>query len=212
MRKTGIIFFTVLLSALSIDACAETFAGVYMGYSSPHASTIMDTSGFGLPDDAHKLKPGFDAGMRAGYWFKEQTAPYFGLFMDISVDRTRIDTVWYPGIDIPKYSSLVMFSTTLNAALRYPYGKFRPYVGIGAGFIIADIDVSYSGFGSPYYTDGDTSASRQRFAGAEIGLIEAIYLFLEYRRVESSLEFKSDWKVKADYDTEQFLAGFGAKF
>jgi opacity protein-like surface antigen len=119
----------------------------------------------------------------------------------------------------PFSGSLNSYSGMANAYWEFidvPTGCFKPYIGVGIGFVGVDVEATDQ-LGRnliPSSTDNDTSFAFQYMAGVNYKAYRNVDLFAEYRFFEAD-SFRINAPGLADsfnYETDNVLFGFRWKF
>ncbi len=215
MRKT--VFLLTLVSSLYLSAggaYAEPYFSVYGGLVQPHEAAITNN----VSGETGKMffRDSSSFGLKAGYWFSAQGAPYFGLQLDANAYQAHIkEFVTSDGTVAPVTSNTDFASFALNAVFRAEVESVRPYAGAGAGWYYLNIGagskpVPAVGIGSSGWTGGSDSAiGFQAFAGLDVPVSESLALFVEYKFAMAKFSFsqKIYFPLDVDYQSSQLYAG-----
>ncbi len=176
------ILFVVALALAVVAyaglAQAEPYISAYAGAVIPHDS------------DADGGEVGFDSGLaigvKGGYWFTEQNAPYLGLELDVGASFPDMSEVTPP--TTPVDADVTGIGVMVNALLRYPDGNLRPYGGVGLGWVFVDVDDGTVG-GTPFTGDDDSAFGWQLLAGLDVMISPSASVFVEYRYLSTDVDF-----------------------
>lgn len=168
------------LVAATLPALGQT--GFYlkadMGGNLTQDADLKEFFGPVAPGSKVKFDPGFRAGLTGGYQFLDWLAGE----VEVGYLENRIDSI--TGADIVHNAWFGNVPFLLNAKLQYPNStRFTPYMGAGAGFSEALIDVGRIDINgtSVHGSLNDTVFAWQGFAGVRYTLNERMGLSLEYR-------------------------------
>lgn len=195
-RSIAFVLFFIAVSVSSFDIASAdmgAYVGVWGGYTfSPDASFKNDNTGSTFDLDIQET---WAAGVKFGYTPPQMKYLSFELeyfYSDPDIDRTVSGQSAING-DV-KFNSFLY-----NVIVRYPEGKFHPYLGGGIGFSNADASVqTTSPSGSASTSENDTSFAWQILAGIDIDLtnnwtadIGYRYFYTDPKLGNLSLEYKT---------------------
>ena len=200
MRKAAKSFtYVIFVIAVSIasfgiaSADMGAYVGVFGGYTfGPDASWKNDNTGTNFDLD---IQESWAAGVKFGYTPPQMKYFSFELeyfYSNPDADRTVVGSSAVEG-DIEFHSFMY------NMMVRYPEGRFHPYLGAGLGFSYADASVqTTSPLGSANTSENDTAFAWQILAGVDIDLtnnwtadIGYRYFYTEPKLGNISVEFKT---------------------
>ena len=150
MRRAKLLFIAVLVLGLTGMAAplatAENFVGIYGGAAFPADENVTVEGSQGGADlettELVSFDEAFTVGGRVGFWYTgaNPSMDYIGAALDVSYFKTEADN---NGTDI------YVVPITVLVMLRYPGGTLQPYLGIGGGLFISEVEqkVDLSFFG-----------------------------------------------------------------
>jgi opacity protein-like surface antigen len=217
MRKVAssfaVVLFAIAISATSFGiASAEgggyggygAYVGVFGGYTfSPDSSWKNDNTGSEFDVD---IQDSWAAGVKFGYippqWkYFSFELEYF--YSNPDVNRTVFGSSAIEG-DIKFHSFLY------NIAVRYPEGRFHPYLGAGLGFSYADASIqSTSLSGSASTSENDTAFAWQILAGIDIDLTNSWTADIGYRYFSTEPKLGN---ISVEYKTSMVTLGLKYRF
>ena len=103
------------------------------------------------------------------------------------------------GGQVPKID-IIADTFALNGLVRYPGEHFQPYVGVGVGINVLQIDANAGTSGTR------VEPTLNLLAGIRVFMTEHIGAFIEYKHNRGSVKFP-DVGFKADFATNMALAG-----
>jgi outer membrane protein OmpA-like peptidoglycan-associated protein len=230
-----------LLVAASL-ASAEPYFGLYAGAAFPHENDVQFSEfrslSTGALTDVTIRDEGFDTsgilGGKFGYFL--DPLPFLGFELDVfnifgpDIDANRTRTLDVAGgnvtapvssvIDTGGEVELRVTGVMLNVLGRlplmrsneFPQGRLNPYLGVGGGWINAQLDVSNRRAGN----DGAVAdlIGAQGIAGVKYFFAPQFALFAEYKYLHV---FNAKWsfsgsKVQSDLDISNATAGVAFHF
>lgn len=231
MRSTKA--FLLVVSAVGVLAIAppraqaEPFLDLYVG-AARTGETEVTIQEFLTPATASRTVD-FDSsvtfGGRIGYWF--EGLPWVGVALDVSsfkAEGQNVDIAVFP------VSILVMLRWALLATAAIPQGRVQPYVGIGPGVFISDVDVDFRPAVAEEVSDWSLDLGLDVRAGLAWQFHKRVAIFAEYRFTHVGVEieergcitlacalsiFGSEVTVRtteATLDTHHFLLGLSFRF
>lgn len=231
MRNSLLAAFTVAILAspvfagdTSYKSSNESFAPVYgTGFygALQFGANVYQDYGGGASDSIGGLDVSIDVddnvgifgGLKFGYVFGsgflrpaiELDAFYNGFESDINIDIENIGN--FDGdADVHTGAGLV------NFLLRFDFGRFQPYVGMGAGIHyseLSDFDINFRGQRVSTNAGGDsTGFAWQAVAGADFYFTEKVSGFIEYK----FLNYEDSDLGPSDDAVRQQLVGAGIRF
>jgi opacity protein-like surface antigen len=191
MKKTVVLLAAVLVLALAPLAQADTYVGVYGGYSLQQDSDVK-AGDVTLAED-HEFDSGGLVGGKAGYWMK--TLPWVAVEVNIWNNWSGLGEQ-KGGVDI----DLDLLNFSGSVLLQYLMNPLRLYAGGGVVGCWAD------------FTDaGDSlNVGAMGQAGVEWEIVPHWGVFAEYRYIYLPLEF--DGELELDANSNQFLGGVNFRF
>ena len=144
--------------------------------------------------DVYHFEPNFGA----------QIVDFSGTFAGVSGDtRIRLQSA---NIDVTAVTMNFLYRFRLLSAPEYPRGRLQPYVGVGAGAFIAEIETRTSTFDvNKRINDTDVRPGIQALGGARFLLTRNIALFAEYKFIQTetfSFTFKESGTISGFPVTE----------
>jgi opacity protein-like surface antigen len=162
--------------------------------------------------DVYHFEPNFGA----------QTVDFSGTFAGVNGDtRPRFQSA---NLDVTAVTLNLLYRFRLLSEPKYPRGRLQPYVGVGAGAFIAEIETRTSTFDvNRQIDDTDVRPGIQALGGARFFLTRNIALFAEYKFVKTetfSFSFKESGTIsgfpvtetardRADLTSHLFYGGIG---
>lgn len=191
-------------------AAGGWFADIYLGAAIPQDEDLkVSASGFQATRSDVDYDNSFTVGGRLGCWLDFYSS--FGGALDASFFQPDA-----------KDMDVSVTSVSFLAMLRHPGQKFQPYIGVGLGLFVTDIDITVDlSAVSPGLTEtlSDTSIDPGLDArgGLAIQLNQNVAIFGEYRFTYYNAEFKDtiagvDVTVETDYKTHHLVAGVSYRF
>jgi opacity protein-like surface antigen len=181
-------------------AGAEPYAGLFVGVSLPQRNDVESKLFSDATFEDVRFETSVVFGGKAGYFFETPVAGgNFGLELEVSHFRADIESqvVDFSGggqflidrMDVRVtpivLSGLYRFPLVRSADL--PQGRFQPYVGVGLGAFIANVEARTFGFDvNTSFGDTDVKPGFQALAGARVFLTRNIALFGEYKFVRTA--------------------------
>ncbi len=194
------------------------FAGVFGGYSWSQDQDAKSELPVGGVSGTSVLKsldvhngPAF--GGRIGFWLKTHRS------VGVAIDATHFDG------DIDRQTALLILSPDPTAAsgilgtpdmrisntlvsfdliLRHRGGRFTPYIVAGPGMMFSDLDEG-GFFGTAKQEKSEMTFGYKVGGGASYKLSDAMHLFMEYRYLHASPEYKLDQSVDPTAGTTAFV-------
>ena len=237
MKKVSGFFVVVFVIAVSIfpinTASAQSgfYFTVFGGYTfSPSTSLQYDDYYYNYNYHYERdidIKETWAVGAKFGYTppplkFMSFELEYFYLNPDL--DRTELTSV---GADFISLEGDAKFHNFMfNAILKYPEGRFHPYIGGGLGLSYMDVSLSTAAptrSGDVYYgrsvSNSDTVFAWQLLAGLEIDLTNNLSLDFGYRYFgtepgsddHDNYDYEN-YNTHLDYKTSMVTLGFKFKF
>lgn len=106
-------------------------------------------------------------------------------------------------------TNLIVFNSMVNAIVRYPGERIRPYIGVGAGLSQGLL----TGANIPGRSDRDFEGARsfghQYLAGAQGMVSERTFIFAEYKYVSANYHWE---KLSLDFRSHYVIGGIGIRF
>jgi hypothetical protein len=201
----------LLLAALAapIAAHAEFFAELRVGGTfTEDADTEITVLGTPVASAEADIDDSVTGGGRAGYWF--DGLPWVGLAADASYFAVDAD----PGsaeIDVVPVSPLLMLRAPLSSTEEFPHGRLQPFLGVGPGIFITEIDAD-SG-----YRDSELDVGVDLHAGLKFLATREVGLFLEYRFTSFEADFSDTIPavgvpIETEIDLDSHHVGGGIAF
>lgn len=154
--------------------------------------------------------------------FGAQNVRFSGMFAGVNGDITaRLQSA---DIDVTAVTLNVLYRFRLLSQPEYPRGRLQPYVGLGAGAFIAQLETRTSTFdANKEITDTDVRPGFQALGGGRFFLTRNIALFAEYKFIQTdtfSFTFKESGTIsgfpvtetardRADLTSHLFYGGIG---
>jgi outer membrane protein OmpA-like peptidoglycan-associated protein len=235
------ISLLVLASLASAEPYFGLYGGVSFPHTNDVEYSEFNAFGTSLLTDITVRDTGFDTtgilGGKFGYYL--DSLPFLGFELDvynifgpdIDANRTRtLDTKNLGNITAPVSSVIptggeielrvtgvmlnLMGRLPLSRSDDYPQGRWNPYIGVGGGWINAQLDLSNRGFGVG--DDGDVAdlVGAQGIVGLKYFFSPNIALFTEYKylRVFNGKWSLSGSKIQTDLDISNATAGIAVHF
>jgi opacity protein-like surface antigen len=144
--------------------------------------------------DVYHFEPNFGA----------QIVDFSGTFAGVNGNsRIRLQSA---NIDATAVTVNLLYRFRLLSAPQYPRGRFQPYVGVGGGAFIAEIETRTSTFDvNKRIDDTDVRPGIQALGGARFFLARNIALFAEYKFIHTetfSFTFKESGTISGFPVTE----------
>lgn len=195
------LIFTLLIvcNALGEDLYAKIYGGV----------NFLRDSEFEGSDFLGRVDNSFDSGQIYGASLGYELSNSWGLELDYAWRSNEIKSN-----SIVKEGDYASVAILVNGIYTFDLQSFKPYLGVGAGFlqeIDADIDLKD---GRSFEDFEDSSFAWQALAGVRYELSEAWNVFGEARYLDgpSVKMSKSDNSIKADYQNTSLLFGVSYNF
>lgn len=195
MKRTAVLVAAILVLALAASAHADTYVGIYGGYTYiPDTDVDVTVGGSTLTIPDQEFDAGATVGGKAGYWLK--TLPW--LAGELNVWNT-----WTGPEDSSVDLTLVNFSGSV--LLQWMNGPLRVYGGGGVVGTWAELSNSDS--------QDDFAVGALGQGGVEYEFIPAWTVFGEYRYTWNSFEFE-EAGVTSEFDLSrhEFLGGVNFRF
>lgn len=223
MKRAKLLFVIVPVFSLMVMAsnvaAAEVFFDIYAGVAFPddkNGDLSFDPGG--TVSDKLEFDNDFTLGLRGGIWFTEteQKLDWFGFAADFSYFQTEAKGTVGDGkadIYVIPMTALVMF--------RYPGEMVQPYVGLGGGLFISNLEQKFDTTvgGQPIsgnFSDTAYSGGFDLRAGLAIKFLERFAVFAEGRYIfVNNVEYKevvNGVEVTAELDYEVLFALLGISF
>lgn len=232
MRTTAcVIFAALLLTLLAVSpARAEWYASGYAG-AAFSADTDVDVSvaAFGLSaTDTFKdveLDTSVVFGGKVGHYL--EVFPQFGLELEAyhfapDVDNQTVQTnlsgptqTGTADIDVTGIGLNGLYRFQLLKESAYPRGRLQPYLGVGLGIFIANLETLVL---TQVDDDTDTQVGFQGIAGARYFVSKTVSLFAEYKFIQTSdFEFELSegaltGRIETDLTSHLIYAGIAFHF
>lgn len=216
-----IVFLSALVSALffyAASAHSEAYVSVYGGLVQPHDSKITNN----VSGETGKVffRDSGSAGIKTGYWFSSQGAPYFGLQLDANAYQAHIkELTSSDGTVAPVTSKTEFVAVTLNAVIRADVEVIRPYAGVGAGWYYLNVGAGSKpipavGVKGGWADTSDSTYGFQGFVGLDVPVTKSLSLFAEYKFITAKFSFddKAYFPIDMDYQSSQLYAGLTYSF
>jgi len=211
MRKMASSFavalFVIAISISSIGIASAdmgAYVGVFGGYTfSPDSSWKNDNTGSEFDAD---IQEAWAVGIKFGYIPPQMKYLSFELeyfYSNPDIDRTVFGSTAFQ-VDIEFHS--VMY----NVLVRYPEGKFHPYIGGGIGFSYADASIqATSPTSSASTSENDTGFAWQLLAGIDIDLVNNWTADIGYRYFYTEPKLGN---IEVEYKTSMVTLGLKYRF
>ena len=208
---------------------AEPYVSAYVGGAFPQDADIVDNTGLGLTGTT-EFDTGLALGLKGGYWFTQENAPFLGIQLDINRHDTTAKTTMsgvvagFP-VGLASENDVTVTSYTANVLFRSPEGNIRPYAGIGAGWFTGEID---DGIGAvaildpftgtlitvtgPIQGTNDTAFGWQVLAGVDFIINPNLSVFGEYKYSRADFSFGGDIATDLEYGVSQVYGGVSYHF
>jgi len=200
MKRTALVVAAILVLALAGVAQAETYLGVYGGYTYIPKEDIDHAVGPFTSSGEIEFDNGYLAGGKLGYWMK--TLPWLAVEFNVWNTWSGLDKI--AGSSVSDVDlNLLNFSGSL--LLQYVCGSVRAYAGGGALGTWAEAKDSVS--------VDDLAIGGLGQAGLEYLIVPNWSIFAEYRYCWNSFEFdKSGDTGKIDLGRHEGLAGINFRY
>jgi opacity protein-like surface antigen len=202
MRKLTIAAAVIGVLGFSSVSNAESYVSAYLGMAIPHDADVTSPLAPGASATV-EFDSGFALGAKIGHWFNDM--PHFGVQLDLNGHYPDLKSFSELGLTVPITGDVSVNSITANALLRMPEGKIRPYVGVGAGFFMAEVD-------SPdllLNDDKDTAFGWQLLAGVDFDVAPKFSIFGEYKYSMADFTFTP---LDVEYSVSQIYGGVSYHF
>jgi len=196
MRKLTIAATVIGVLGFSSVSNAESYVSAYLGTAIPHEADFSGPAGSGTVD----FDSGLAIGAKAGHWFNNE--PRFGVQLDLNHHTADLDTIVTGGTTYIAVGEVNVTSLTVNALVRLPEGKFRPYAGIGGGFFNGEVE-------SGSVSNDDTVFGWQVLAGVDIDVAPKFSIFGEYKYSAANFDIGS---ADTEYSASQIYGGVSYHF
>ena len=191
---------------------AEMYIAGQAGYAMP--SDLSDIKGTGNSSGVTStdlaLKSGLAYGIKIGGYFPG-AANWLGLefegFYNQPDIKAQTATLTPGGQQQVDSSKMRVATFAVNVLARYPGETFQPYVGIGGGVNVADIE----GTRNTFSDDFTMAPSLNVLAGIRAFVTERIAFFGEFKHNRSTFKF-SENEFDATYRTNMFMGGIAFHF
>jgi opacity protein-like surface antigen len=194
----GLAIF-LLLTSTSIAPAAEQgpfYVGIFGGYVMPQDLSVSD--GPDVP-----LKDSWTLGIKGGYIIPQ--AKYLAIELEYAYLGTQ--DIDMSGVDGDFSASNLM----LNFLLRYPEGKYHPYVGVGIGWSMGSFKATQAGVGS--IDENDSAFAWQILAGINFEITPQWSADLAYRYFAGSYSISSGGdNIDLDAKNHMILIGVNYHF
>ncbi|OGP14032.1 MAG: hypothetical protein A2054_07725 [Deltaproteobacteria bacterium GWA2_55_10] len=207
-----------LFIGLLFPACshAHSYIKAYAGAVFPPECEAFSESKSGSGVGDLEFGNGLTAGVKLGKWL--ESAPFFGYELDLNGHVADMEglTVKGSSTKIDARGEHTVYSATVNLILRVPQGRFRPYLGAGAGLFYAELEnASFSppflGVAPTLPDTNDEVFGWQFLGGVEFEVSQKIAFFAEYKYSRADLEYAhTDFEV--DYQARQVFGGITYNF
>lgn len=170
----GLAFLIVFAIAPPASAQAENpfYVGIFGGYVIPDDLKVENGGRVDL-----ELDNSWAAGAKLGYIFPMK-------WLAAELEYTHLGDQ-----DFDKFSGDYSANNAmLNLILRYPEGRFHPYIGAGAGWSWGSIDASHPVLGS--IDESDNAFGWQLLAGINMQITENFSADLAYKYFQSKYEIE----------------------
>lgn len=199
----------ILLCLYATSARAEFFFGGAVGANFPFdlddVQLTTKESGVSLTDI--KLEDSFAYGGKIGYFFTSIKWLGFeleGYTSNPNIAQQGIGIVGLP-VDL-NGADLQVATAAINLALRYPFKRFEPYIGLGPAIVYAK--VSNSGNSVEAVAPGLNVVAGSRFF-----LFDWLALYTEYKFNYAKFDFENnDIQLQAGYRANHVHAGVSFHF
>lgn len=233
MKKVANYFFIFTLAILftvcplkSASAQVGGYIGIWGGYTiSPNASS-GDSHDWDYFYNSYDLdiQEAWVLGVKVGYnppQAKYLTFEFEYSYLKPDIDRSILDRY---GPDFVAIEGDVKLNNFMfNAIVKYPQGRFHPYVGAGLGFSYTDMSATatqrISGVTSSASVGKDyTSFAWQLLTGVEIDIINNLSMDIGYRyfateiELGNATEFDFENNTKIDFTTSMITLGLKFRF
>lgn len=223
-RLYGIVVLVCILVTLpTARASAEWFIDIYAGnaFSQDEEVTLRYLgTAFAESDFDHS----FTTGGRVGYYFHD--FPSFGLALDASYFKPDFRSGDFN--IVPVTADVVMVPISVLTMIRFPLvrsrqhheGMVQPYVAVGPGLFITDIEFDLTNVGKPgveRYHKFSADIGLDSRGGVAFMLTEHVAIFTEYRFTHVHKEFESSidnvkMTLETDFNTHSVLGGISYRF
>ena len=210
------LFLALFLLAPTIDATAQQkqfYAGVFGGYVVPddldvHFPNPIFSFSFGDLD----LDNSWMLGAKLG-WIPTWTRRFLALEIEYNhlFDQDYSPQYVVGGL-VREEGKIKLDNFLLDALVRYPKGRFHPYIGVGIGVSLFNISGTEStpllGSGGSY-DENDTAFAWQLLGGIDIDITKNISGELSYRYFSTEPRFRH---AEVDYISSLFTIGINFHF
>lgn len=222
MRKV-LFAVIVLVAALIIipgSSHAESYLSGYVGGAFPHDSDADSNVGPAVEGEM-SFDNGVAVGLKAGHWFSEMDASFFGVEIDFNAHYPSLDqwTATAMGVTgtLTLESDVSVYSVTGNVLLRYPDDSIRPYIGGGGGWFSMEVDdgqviLAPLGPNLSFRGDSDSAFGWVALAGVDFMITPEVSAFVEYKYSAASFEIEEQVGLDIDYRASQIYGGVSFYF
>jgi opacity protein-like surface antigen len=201
MRYAKTIFLVSLVLSMVTLAPrfvrAEGVIDLYLGAAITQDEDVTARAGGAKVKDEADYDTSVSGGGRLGYWFTQY--PWLGLSVGASYFAPEEEDT---DIDVVPISFLLR--------LRYPEGKFHPYIGVGPALFYSNVDAGD-------FSDDSLDVGLDANAGLSVDFYQNFAIFGEYRFTYFSPEYKDNIsgvnvKLETDFYTHHLLVGVSFYF
>tara|TARA_R110000868_G_scaffold42434_1_gene143564 strand:+ start:99 stop:806 length:708 start_codon:yes stop_codon:yes gene_type:complete len=157
---------------------AGFYASLHAGYVMPEDGEAEFIFGGSTRTGDVDVEDGYRVGGSVGYDFNSM----IGLEAEVSFSQADVDSIYVSSLPVTIQTGGDASILTLmgNVIVGQQYGRWRPYVGVGAGagHVALDIDFTGSSLG---IDDNDWAFAGQAFAGLDFDVTEMVSLGARYR-------------------------------
>ena len=149
---------------------------------------------------ATNIRSGAGVGLKVGI-FPEFTGRVIGIEIEYFGTFQRLSFVFpVNGVVAQGSTGLAVMNSLANLVVRWPYGRLRPYAGVGIGYSSAIlIDPTILGRNTGDW-DSTAAFSYQFIAGVQGNISERMFLFAEYKRLAADFHWNGfGFDLRANY-------------
>ena len=218
MKKVANYIFIYTLAILfaacpskSASAQVGGYIGVWGGYTiSPNASSgnYYDDWNYYYNDYELDIQEAWVFGAKVGYTLPQAKYLAFEFeysYLNPDINRSVLDR--YGSDFVAVEGDVKLNNFMFNAIVKYPMGRFHPYVGAGLGFSYTDMSATatqrINGMTSSASVGKDhTFFSWQLLTGVEIDMTKNLSVDIGYHYFATEIEFKNDTEIYFENDTK----------
>jgi opacity protein-like surface antigen len=218
VRSIAVFLFVITVSLFPFNtALAQSggYIGVFGGYTFSPDVSLRVGGDFGYKFDLD-VQNSWALGAKVGYAPPQIRFLSFELeyiYLSPSVNRTVLAPA------VTDFAAVEMDSTLhnllYNIKIKYPEGRFHPYLGAGIGISFVDVSAKLTarlnGVNQPTQTvsDNKNGLAWQVLAGVEIDLTNSLSADLGYRYFSTEPKFDD---LKLEYNTSMLTLGLNYRF